>query len=218
MYGLTECFRCTYLEPHMFEIKKGSIGKAIPGCEVIVINEEGTRCGTNEVGELLFRGPTVAKGYWGVEDNSVFIDNPFNLCYREKMVRSGDLVYQDNEGYLYFVGRKDKMIKKHGYRTNGFQIANEILNNCSYVRACCVLGIKNVDEQLIIAFIELSENEDKITRESNILEYSKKKLPMFMRIDKVIIMDSIPKLNSNKYDMNKLEGVAKEIIKNEKGV
>lgn len=212
MYGLTECFRCTYLEPQMFQAKKGSIGKAIPGCEIMIINEEGEKCQANEIGELFFRGPTVAKGYWGIADNSVYIENPFNSYYKETIVRSGDLVYQDQDGYFYFVGRKDKMIKKHGYRTNGFQIANEILNNCSFVKACCVLGMKDIEGQRIVAFIELNDGEDKKIREDDILDYSKKRLPMFMRIDNVIIMNVIPKLNSNKYDMNKLEDIAKKHV------
>lgn len=213
MYGLTECFRCTYLEPKMFRIKKGSIGKAIPGCEIIVVNDEGKRCQANEIGELYFRGQTVAKGYWGIEKDSVFIDNPFNGCYKEKIVRSGDLVYEDEEGYLFFIGRNDKMIKKYGYRTNGFQIANEILNNCDYVKACCVIGIRETEGQRIVAFIELCEGESNEIREKDILLYSKKEMPMFMRIDTVITMETIPKLNSNKYDISKLEHIAAEYLR-----
>jgi len=212
MYGLTECFRCTYLEPEMYHIKRGSIGRAIPGCEVMVINDEGVRCEKNEVGELYFRGPTVAKGYWGIEESSVFVENPFISYYKEMVVRSGDLVYEDEEGYLYFVGRKDKMIKKDGYRTNGFQIANEILNNCSFVKACCVIGVRDKDGQHIIAFVELKDGESVIDREKDIMEYSKKQLPMYMRLDKTIIMSKIPKLNSNKYDISKLELIANKEI------
>ena len=213
MYGLTECFRCTYLDPRMFHIKKGSIGKHIPGCEIMVVNEYGELCQSHEPGELFFRGPTVAKGYWGISDDSTFIDNPFNKCYKETIVRSGDLVYKDDDGYLFFIGRKDKMIKKHGYRTNGFQIANEILNNCDYVKACCVVGIRDTEGQHIVAFIELSENENVAERKEDLMCYSKKEMPMYMRIDTFIIMDAIPKLNSNKYDISQLEKKAREYYK-----
>lgn len=213
MYGLTECFRCTYLEPVMLQKKRGAIGKAIPGCEVMVINEEGNRCKANEIGELYFRGPTVAQGYWGIKNDAVFIQNPFNECYNEKIVRSGDLVYEDEDGYLFFVARKDKMIKKYGFRTNGFQIANEILKNCDFVMACCVIGVKQTDGQQVFAFVELSEGENAEERGRDIIRFSQRELPMYMRIDMVIAMETIPKLNSSKYDLNKLEVIATEHLR-----
>ena len=205
------------LEPEKFLLKKGSVGKAIPGCEIMLVNEKGKKCEANEVGELLFRGPTVAKGYWGIENDIVFVDNPFNNYYKEKIVKSGDLMYEDQDGYLYFVGRKDKMIKKYGYRTNGFQISNEILNSCCFVKACCVIGVKKKEgEQCIFAFVELNAGEDKEKRRRDILEYSRKHLPLYMRIDSIIIVNSIPKLNSNKYDTNTLEVMAQEYIEDVK--
>ena len=121
MYGLTEAFRSTYLPPEELDRRPTSMGKAIPDTEILVLNEHGERCQPGEVGELVHRGPTVSMGYWGNLEatDRVLKPNPLlapELGDCEKVCYSGDLVKTDDDGFLYYVGRRDTMIKSSGYR------------------------------------------------------------------------------------------------------
>jgi acyl-CoA ligase (AMP-forming) (exosortase A-associated) len=149
MYGLTEAFRSTYLPPE--EIDRGSscIGKAIPNTEILVIDKEGRECAPGEVGELVHRGPTVAMGYWGKEEatNRAYRPNPLappELLDVERVVYSGDLVRKDEEGYLYFIGREDAMIKSQGYRLSPEEVENLLISS-GLVREACAFGVPDPD-------------------------------------------------------------------------
>jgi len=131
MYGLTEAFRSTFLPPD--EIDRGSecIGKPIPNTEILVI-KDGRAAEPGEVGELVHRGPTVALGYWGnaAETERRYRPNPLappELLDVERVVYSGDLVRRDEEGYLYFVGRNDAMIKSGGFRISPEEVENLLI-------------------------------------------------------------------------------------------
>jgi acyl-CoA synthetase (AMP-forming)/AMP-acid ligase II len=123
MYGLTEAFRSSYLSPDKVDRKPNSVGKAIPGAELLVLREDLTPCQAGEIGQLAHRGPTVAVGYWDDPEatDKVFRPNPLRPAGtpdRERVVFSGDLVYRDEEGDLFFVSRPDGMIKTLGYRVS----------------------------------------------------------------------------------------------------
>lgn len=207
MYGLTECFRCTYLDPKYFFEKMGSIGKPIPGCEVTIININGEECKSNEVGELVFRGPTVAKGYLGVDNNKVFREEKFNGISKECVVYSGDLVYKDEDDFIYFVGRKDAMIKRYGYRVNAEEINDVLIRNLPYIHECCVISVKKHEEidPTLIAFITVNNDENIDYIKKDIVSYSLKNMPLYMRIDDVVILNNIPQSNNRKYDTKKLQ-------------
>src|SRR5205085_571747 len=116
MYGLTEAFRATYLDPSEVDEHPDSIGRAIPGSEVLVLREDGTVCDADEPGELVQRGPTVAAGYWNDADLSATVYRPFpgrpaGAPANERAVFSGDVVRRDADGRLYFIGRRDRIIK-----------------------------------------------------------------------------------------------------------
>lgn len=149
MYGLTEAFRATYLPPEQADIRPTSIGKAIPNAEVLVLREDGSECAPNEPGELVQRGPLVAMGYWNDAEKTAerFRPLPANACCRcnglmlpEIAVFSGDTVRQDEEGYLYFVGRRDEMIKTSGYRVSPTEI-EEVLYATRMVGECVAFGM-----------------------------------------------------------------------------
>ena len=121
MYGLSEAFRSTYLPPELIAARPGSIGRAIPESEVFVVASDGRRlCATGEPGELVHRGPTVALGYWGNPEATArrFRPDPFAPRSGERVVFSGDIVRRDSDGFLYFVGRRDQLIKTQGYRVS----------------------------------------------------------------------------------------------------
>ena len=131
MYGLTEAFRSTYLPPEEIDRRPSSMGKAIPNVEVLVVGEDGRRCGPGEVGELVHRGANICLGYWRDAESTgrVFRRHPFAESRNgrtEIVVFSGDLVTTDAEGYLYYVGRKDMLIKSRGVRVSPEEIERSV--------------------------------------------------------------------------------------------
>jgi acyl-CoA ligase (AMP-forming) (exosortase A-associated) len=158
MYGLTEAFRSTYLPPEDLDRRPTSMGRAIPNTEILVVNEHGQPCKPGEVGELVHRGPTVSLGYWGQPEltNKVLRPHPFvtsELQDGEKVCYSGDLVKTDNEGFLYYVGRRDTMIKSSGYRISPTEV-EEALFQSGRIRGAAVIGVPDeILGQHIKAFV-----------------------------------------------------------------
>ncbi len=124
MFGLTEAFRSTYLEPSQIGIRPGSIGKAIPDVEILVVDENGKECPPDVPGELIHMGGVTAKGYWNAPEKSAerFRPWPNASGNSDIAVFSGDLVKRDVDGYLYFIGRNDNMIKTSGHRVSPEEI------------------------------------------------------------------------------------------------
>ena len=208
MYGLTEAFRSTYLPPEQVKIRPESIGKAVPNVEIIVVNDAGEICKPNEVGELVHRGALISKGYWGDPEktNKILRPNPLlkdNLHFLETVIYSGDLVWQDDEGFLYFVGRRDNMIKSSGHRISPDEVVETLLEAKDVVNAA-VIGVE--DEHLgqkIVAFIQISKQVK--TNEKDIIYFAKKYLPPQMVPSRVILMERFPINKNGKVDMNKLK-------------
>ena len=130
MYGLTEAFRSTYLPPEEVDRRPDSIGKAIPGAEILVLRADGKPCAAGEPGELVHRGPLVSLGYWNDPERTAERFRPVPQTaggspQLELAVWSGDIVRRDEEGFLYFIGRRDEMIKTSGYRVSPTEIEEE---------------------------------------------------------------------------------------------
>jgi acyl-CoA synthetase (AMP-forming)/AMP-acid ligase II len=127
MYGLTEAFRGTYLPPDQLDRRPDSIGQAIPNAEIVVVRPDGSACAPNEPGELVQRGSLVALGYWNDPAKTAERFKPApgqqsELPLTEMAVWSGDTVRMDDDGFLYFVGRRDEMIKSSGYRISPTEV------------------------------------------------------------------------------------------------
>lgn len=124
MYGLTEAFRSTFLPPSEVDRRPGSIGKAIPDAQMLVLDEHGQECAPGVPGELVHRGGVISKGYWNAPEKSAerfkMLADPSGNA--ETVVYSGDLVHRDEDGYLYFMGRRDNMIKTSGHRVSPEEI------------------------------------------------------------------------------------------------
>ena len=135
MFGLTEAFRSTYLDPSKIDSHPTSIGKAIPECQVFVLDEKGEECPPNVVGELVHRGATVTKGYWRDPENTAKVFRSHPRYPGETLVFSGDKVRRDEEGYLYFVARGDEMIKTKGFRVSPTEVEAEITRHPEIVDA-----------------------------------------------------------------------------------
>src|SRR5690606_34818757 len=149
MYGLTEAFRATYLPPEEADRRPDSIGKAIPNADVIVLREDGSECAPNEPGELVQRGALVGMGYWNDPEKTAERFKPLpshapgrqaGLVLTELAVFSGDTVRRDEAGYLYFIGRRDEMIKTSGYRVSPTEV-EEILYATRLVGECAAFGV-----------------------------------------------------------------------------
>ncbi|MDO9598616.1 MAG: acyl-CoA ligase (AMP-forming), exosortase A system-associated [Azoarcus sp.] len=149
MYGLTEAFRATYLPPAEVDRRPDSIGKAIPNAEVLVLREDGTECAANEPGELVQRGALVGMGYWNDPEKTAERYKPLpagvggregGLVLPELAVFSGDNVRRDEEGFLYFIGRRDEMMKTSGYRVSPTEV-EEILYATQMVGECAAFGV-----------------------------------------------------------------------------
>lgn len=149
MYGLTEAFRSTYLPPEEVDRRPDSIGKAIPQAEILVLRDDGTPCGPDEPGELVHRGPLVGQGYWNDAARTAerfrllapgTPGRPAGLQLPEYAVFSGDTVRRDAEGFLYFIGRRDEMIKTSGYRVSPTEV-EEIVYATGLVGECAAFGV-----------------------------------------------------------------------------
>jgi len=204
MYGLTEAFRSTYLPPE--EVDRGStcIGKAIPNTEILVINKEGRECAPDEPGELVHRGPTVAMGYWGNEEatRQAYRPNPLaspELLDVERVVYSGDTVRRDEEGFLYFIGREDAMIKSQGYRLSPEEVENLLIGS-GLVHEACAFGVEDpAVGQLVMAVVSLRDGGDKVAVET-IREHVIKNGPPYMVPKQIVVLDELPKTGSGKID------------------
>jgi acyl-CoA ligase (AMP-forming) (exosortase A-associated) len=147
MYGLTEAFRSTYLDPKEVHRGPACIGKAIPNTDIWVVRPDGTETAPDEVGELIHRGPTVALGYWGdpAKTAAVYKPNPFappETLGRDLVVYSGDLVRRDRDGFLYYEGRRDEQIKTQGYRVSPLEL-EELVHATGLVHECAAFGKKD---------------------------------------------------------------------------
>ena len=149
MYGLTEAFRSTYLPPEEIDLRPDSIGKAIPNAEILVLREDGSSCAADEPGELVHRGALVGMGYWNDAEKTaerykrLATDAPgrqAGLQLPEYAVFSGDTVRMDAQGFLYFIGRRDDMIKTSGYRVSPTEV-EEIVYATQLVAECIAFGV-----------------------------------------------------------------------------
>lgn len=205
MYGLTEAFRSTYLDPEEVDRRPDSIGKAIPGTEIIVARPDGSVCDPGEEGELVHRGPSVALGYWNDPVRSAERFKPWHLhppdCpTTERVVWSGDTVVADEEGFLYFVGRADEMIKTSGYRVSPTEI-EEVAYATQWVGGAIAVGV--ADEclgQRVVLVVSPADPESFDTVE--LLAVMRAHLPLYMVPSEVTVWREIPRSPNGKFDRN----------------
>lgn len=139
MFGLTECKRVSYLPPDQLALRPTSVGKAMPNVEVYVVDEQGTRLPAGEVGELVVRGSNVMKGYWKLPQETDRALRP-GLLPGERVLYTGDLFKLDSEGYLYWVGRRDDIIKSRGEKVSPKEIEN-VLYALEGISMAAVVGV-----------------------------------------------------------------------------
>jgi acyl-CoA ligase (AMP-forming) (exosortase A-associated) len=206
MYGLTEAFRSTYLDPAEVDRRPDSIGKAIPNAEILVVRDDGSTCDPGEMGELVHRGALVAMGYWNDPEQTAERFKPAPgghdaICSTETAVYSGDLVRRDDEGFLYFVSRKDEMIKTSGYRVSPTEI-EEIAYGTGLVGDAVALGVD--DERLGQHIVLAVSPANGRLEPDELLAELRRQLPLYMVPKEVVVRPSLPRSPNNKFDRNVL--------------
>jgi acyl-CoA ligase (AMP-forming) (exosortase A-associated) len=207
MYGLTEAFRSTYLDPAEVDRRPDSIGKAIPNAEILVVRPDGTPTDPGEEGELVHRGALVSLGYWNDPERTAERFKPApgregGLTVPELAVWSGDAVVRDEEGFLYFVGRKDEMIKTSGYRVSPTEI-EEAVYDTGLARDAVALGVDDprLGQYIIVV---ASPAEGRELDPAELLAELRKSLPLYMVPKDVVVRAEIPRSPNGKFDRNLL--------------
>ncbi|MFN2643596.1 MAG: class I adenylate-forming enzyme family protein [Burkholderiales bacterium] len=193
MYGLTECKRCTYLPPEELDRRPESVGIAIPGTEALVVDDHGERVPAGVVGELVIRGGHVMKGYWGDEEATarVLKAGPYPW---EKVLYTGDLFRTDQEGFLYFVSRKDDIIKTRGEKVSPKEVEN-VIYELAGVREVCVVG---VPDRLLGQAIKAIVAADEGVSERDVIRHCAARLEEFMVPKHVEFRGHLPKSENGK--------------------
>jgi long-chain acyl-CoA synthetase len=193
MYGLTECKRCTYLPPAELERRPESVGIAIPGTEAYVVREDGERAAPGEVGELVIRGAHVMKGYWADEAATSRVLKPGPYPW-ERVLHTGDLFRTDEEGFLYFVGRKDDIIKTRGEKVSPKEVEN-VIYEMPGVREVAVIGVPDpILGQAVKAIVVADEG----VSERDVIRHCAARLEDFMVPGAVEFRGQLPKSENGK--------------------
>jgi amino acid adenylation domain-containing protein len=201
MYGLTECKRVSYLPPEELAARPDSVGIPIPNEEVFIVDSKGREVGSDVIGELVVRGSNVMKGYWNSPEETKLRFKP-GKHPGETLLYTGDLFRKDHDGYLYFVGRTDDMIKSKGERISPKEIENCICE-LDRVATAAVVGVPDeILGQAIKAYVVLDERLE--FGEDTVLKHCQKNLESFMVPKYIEFQKQLPKTPSGKIDKKRL--------------
>jgi acyl-CoA ligase (AMP-forming) (exosortase A-associated) len=202
MYGLTEAFRSTYLDPALVDAHPESIGKPIPFAEILVVRPDGSRATPSEGGELVHAGPLVAQGYWQDAERTAqrFRPAPEFATSGGMAVWSGDTVVEDADGLLRFVGRDDEMIKSAGNRISPTEIEDAVLRG-GEVSEAAAFGVP--DERLGQAIIVVARGDG--SPEEALRTRLRRELPSFMQPARYAWREELPRNANGKLDRTALK-------------
>lgn len=208
MYGLTEAFRSTYLDPAMTDRKPGSIGKAIPGATVLVVDEAGEETAPGVPGELVHAGPTVALGYWKNPEETARRYKPAPPAMLKRgitgmVVYSGDLVVRDADGFLFYKGRRDSLVKISGNRISFAEI-EEAAMGFAGVRACAAGALPPAEpgaDPRLVLFVESPQGD---AVRPGLEVHLKRELPGFAVPSRIVVLAGLPLNQNGKYDVKRM--------------
>jgi amino acid adenylation domain-containing protein len=204
-YGMTETFRSTYLPPEHVDGRPDSMGRAVPGAEILVVDEDGRLVGPGVVGEIVHRGPTIASGYWNDPDATrrTFRPNhlrPAGAPDAERVVFTGDLARRDPDGFLYFVGRRDRMIKSMGFRVGPDEIVDALHASGEVGEAVVDSEPDGARGERIVAYVVLRTGGSLARLE----RYCRAELPAYAHPSTYVQRESLARLASGKYDVESI--------------
>lgn len=206
MFGLTECKRVGYLEPEELVRRPGSVGKAMPNCEVAVVDEQGRPVPAGQVGELVIRGANVMQGYWRdpVMTDKTYRSGPYPAS---RWLYSGDYFRMDPEGFLYFLGRKDDMIKTRGERVSPKEVENAVCELDNVAEAAVVPVPDEILGQAIKVFV-VGRSDD--LSEKDVLRHCARRLEPFMVPKYVELVSALPRTAHGKVNKRELQAAKGE--------
>jgi acyl-CoA synthetase (AMP-forming)/AMP-acid ligase II len=201
-YGMTETFRSTYLDPGELAARPGSMGKAVPGGEVLVLREDLSECAPDEVGELVFRAPWIAAGYWNDTEATghVFRTLAAPDGAEQRVVFSGDMVRRDHEGFLYFVARRDRLIKSLGFRIGPDEIVDVLFASGEINEATVFTEDDAQRGERVVASVVLAPGGSA----ERLRRFCGAELPRHMQPSRIDVRAELPRLPSGKYDLSAL--------------
>lgn len=201
MYGMTECKRVSYLPPEKLDRRPTSVGKAIPNHEVFIADEDLNPVPPGEIGELVVRGPTVMMGYWQKprESAEVLPEGPWP---GERMYRTGDLFRMDEEGYLYFVARKDDIIKCRGQKVSPKEV-EDVLYTLPEVAEAAVIGVRDEVAGEAVKAVVVPHRRAQLT-ERAVRRHCAAHLESYMVPSLIELRESLPKSPNGKIDKKAL--------------
>lgn len=195
MYGLTECKRCTYLPPEYLNKKPNSVGIAIPNTELWIVDEHDKKLEPNQIGQLVIRGSTVMQGYWNKPEQTQAKLKKYNLT-NENIFYTGDLCYLDEDGFLYFHGRMDEVIKSRGVKVSPKEI-EDVIGAMDMISEVAVIGLDhNQYGEMICAVVATSQK----LNELEVINFCKTKLEHEKIPQQIIFLNHLPKSANGKID------------------
>ncbi len=202
MYGLTECKRVSYLPPDQIDTRPDSVGRGMPNEEVYIVDAAGRRLTPGNVGELVVRGANVMRGYWEMPEATDAVLRPGPLP-GERVLYTGDLFHADDEGYLYFVGRRDDIIKSRGEKVAPREVENVLCRHPAVAEAAVVGVADEILGQAVKAIVAVRAGSSVTERE--LLHHCASHLEDFMVPKIVELRDALPKTPNGKIDKRALE-------------
>ncbi len=214
MYGLTEAFRSSYLDPEQIDIRPDSMGKAVPGEAIFVVNSHGELCQAEEEGELVHVGKLVSQGYWQDKEKTEKRFKPVKFSNNAIGVWSGDKVKMDESGFLYFISRMDDMIKTSGYRVSPNEIEAQILT-LSGVKEAVALAAPHptLGDGIVLLVVTGTE----ISATDSIKKYCQQRLANYMVPQHIEIIDTMPRNNNAKIDRALLKRAYQNVFRENSG-
>ncbi|MEE9355089.1 MAG: AMP-binding protein [Methylococcaceae bacterium] len=210
-YGLTESYRSTYLDPSLINQKQNSIGKPIPGVDIVIVRDNGTLAKAHEVGEIVHRGDYIFLGYWNNPEKTEVIlrPDPASPEGGRLSLFTGDFGYQDNEGFLYFQGRRDHQLKVMGVRVSPDEV-EQLIYQSELVGEIAIFGIKNelLGDEIWAAVVPIDPDIDVRLL---LIKHAKRVMTLNMAPRNYLVLDTLPKTTSGKIHFEKLKHLAKNI-------
>jgi acyl-CoA synthetase (AMP-forming)/AMP-acid ligase II len=205
-YGMTETFRSTFLAPHEVDLHPDSMGREVPGASIWIVGDDGELCAPGEIGELVFSGPTMAEGYWEDEEltAAIFRASREGAGVAGRAVHSGDMVRRGSEGLLYYVSRRDRMIKSLGFRIGPDEIVDVLYASGDILETAIATEPDPVRGERIIAYVVLRPGGSR----RHLEQFARFELPRHMQPARIEVRQALPRLPSGKYDMTTLRDCA----------